>query len=350
MSTSYTSLLGLALPVTNENVNTWGDLVNNSVTSLLDTAIAGATTLSSDADVTLSTSTGTSNQARQAIILWTATGTATRTITAPATSKLYVVVNKTGGTQSIQFKANAQPGTAVTIAAGGKAFLVFNGTDFVSVSPTTFSNLIIDAGTTATAPLKFTSGTNLTTAAAGAFEYDGASYFQTIDTTSGRGITPVSQFILGVYNGGIYSAYPAIIATGGGYRLSLVSGALYEYEAEVYLTKSTSGTLTWSFNFTTTPGYMHAHYVGQPTSGIATVGSATTAGVVNATNTTINLPNTGTLSSGTDNHYKIKALISTASATTMYLQVTSNTGYINIYAGSYAKITRLPTTSVGTLT
>jgi hypothetical protein len=350
MSTSYTSLLGLALPVTNENVNTWGDLVNNSVTSLLDTAIAGTTTLSSDADVTLTTSTGTSNQARQAIILWTATGTATRTITAPATSKLYVVVNKTGGTQSIQFKASGSS-SSVTIAAGGKAFLVFNGTDFVSVSPVNFSNLILDAGTTATAPIKLTSGANLTTATAGAFEYDGASYFQTIDTTSGRGVVPVSQFILGTSNSGLSTVSPVIITSGsGGYRLSLVTGALYEYEAEVYLSKSTSGTLTWGFNFSTTPGYMHAHYVGQPTAGISSVGSATTAGIINSTGTTINLPNTGTLSSGTDNHYRIKALISTASATTMYLQVTSNTGSVNIYAGSYAKITRLPTTSVGTLT
>jgi len=346
MSTSYTSLLGLALPVTNENVNTWGDLVNNSVTSLLDTAIAGATTLSSDADVTLTTSTGTSNQARQAIILWTATGTATRTITAPATSKLYVVVNKTGGTQSIQFKANAQPGTPVTIAAGGKAFLVFNGTDFVSVSPTNFSNLIIDAGTTATAPLKFTSGTNLTTAAAGAFEFNGSSYFQTIDTTSGRGVVPISQFIyLSSDNNYISTSYPVFPSS----TLSLVSGALYEYEAEIYLYKITSsGTLTWSFNFYSTPGFLHGYYVGQPTSGLATVSSATTAGVVNSTGTTINLPNTGSLTSSTYNHYKIKAIMSISSATTISLYVTSNTGQVNIIAGSSAKITRLPTSSVGT--
>jgi hypothetical protein len=348
MTTSYTSLLNLALPVTNENVNTWGDLVNNSVTSLLDSAVAGTTTLSTDADVTLSVADGTADQARQAIILWTATGTATRTITAPATSKLYVVVNKTGGTQSIQFKASGQPGAAITIAAGGKAFLVFNGTDFVSVSPTTFSNLIIDAGTATTAPLKFTSGTNLTTAAAGAFEYNGSSFFQTIDTTSGRGVVPVSQFIyLSSDNNYIGSSYPVFPSS----TLSLVSGGLYEYEAEIYVYRIVgSGTLTWSFIFSSTPGFMHAHYIGQPTAGISSVGSATTAGVVNATGTTINLPNTGTLSSSTYNHYKIKALMSISSATTMNLQLQSNSNYVSVIAGSYAKITRLPTSSVGKLT
>jgi len=344
MATSYTSLLNLALPVTNENVNTWGDLVNNSVTSLLDTAIAGTTTLSSDADVTLTTATGTSDQARQAIILWTANGTVTRTITAPATSKLYVVINKTGSTQSIQFKASGSA-SSVTVAAGSKALLAFNGTDFVLVSPTTFSNLILDAGTTATAPIKFTSGTNLTTPVAGAVEYNGSNYFQTIDATSGRGVLPVSQFIyLSSNNNGISSLYPVFPSS----TLSLVSGALYEYEAEIYLYKPSSGTLTWAFSFSATPGFMHAHYVGHPTGGIGSVGSATTAGVVNSTGTTISLPNTGTLSSGTYNHYKIKALISVSSATTVRLQVTSNSNTVDMLSGSSAKITRLPTSSVGT--
>jgi hypothetical protein len=344
MSTSYTSLLGLALPVTNENVNTWGDLVNNSVTSLLDAAIAGATTLSSDADVTLTTSTGTSNQARQAIILWTANGTVTRTITAPATSKLYVVVNKTGSTQSIQFKASGSS-SPVTIAAGGKALLAFNGTDFVLISPTTFSNLILDAGTTATAPIKLAAGTNLTTAAAGAFEFNGSSYFQTIDTTSGRGVVPVSQFAYSSSGSVISSLAPVFSSQ----TLSLVSGALYEYEAEVYLYKSSSsGTLTWAFFFSNTPGFLHGHYVGHPTSGLATVGSATTAGVVNATGPTISLPTTGSLTALSYNHYRIKAIMSISSATTMTLELASNTGTVDVISGSYAKITRLPTSSVGT--
>ena len=45
MTTAATSLLGLALPVTGELSGTWGDTVNNSITSLLDTAVAGTTTL-----------------------------------------------------------------------------------------------------------------------------------------------------------------------------------------------------------------------------------------------------------------------------------------------------------------
>jgi hypothetical protein len=133
MATQYTSLLGLALPVTGELSGSWGNVVNDSITSLLDSAVSGTTTLSADADVTLTTTDGAANQARQAILLWTATGTVTRNITAPAHSKAYFVINKTGSTQSIVIRG-AGPTTGVTVRAGQQALVVWNGTDFVEVA------------------------------------------------------------------------------------------------------------------------------------------------------------------------------------------------------------------------
>jgi hypothetical protein len=132
MTTQATSLLGLALPITGELDGTWGDVVNDSITALLDSAVAGTTTLSVDADVTLSTTALAANEARQAIIVWTAGGTVTRSITAPASSKTYVVINNTSGTQSIVLRGEG-PTTGVTIFAGGKALVAWNGTDFVRV-------------------------------------------------------------------------------------------------------------------------------------------------------------------------------------------------------------------------
>lgn len=133
MPTAYTSLLGLALPAAGELDGTWGDTVNTAITALVDSAVAGTTTLSSDADVTLSTTQGASNQARQGIILWTANGTVTRNITAPAASRAYVVVNKTAGTQSIVFRG-VGPTTGVTVPAGRQALVVWDGADFVQVA------------------------------------------------------------------------------------------------------------------------------------------------------------------------------------------------------------------------
>jgi hypothetical protein len=131
MTTGNTTLLGLALPVEGELDGTWGDVVNDSITSLVDSAVAGTTTLSVDADVTLTTTALAANQARQAIILWTASnGATTRNITAPAQSKAYVVINS--GTGSIVIRG-AGPTTGITIAAGDRALVAWNGSDFVRV-------------------------------------------------------------------------------------------------------------------------------------------------------------------------------------------------------------------------
>jgi hypothetical protein len=135
---------------------------------LLDTAVAGTTTLSTDADVTLTTTTLAANQARQAIILWTAGGTATRTITAPAQSKFYIVINKTSSTQSIKI-VGAGPTTGVTVVAGSIAFVAWNGLDFVSLmnSPTitnstitNYTESVVAIGTVgASSTLSLTNGT-----------------------------------------------------------------------------------------------------------------------------------------------------------------------------------------------
>lgn len=127
-----TSLLGFVLPTTGSLDGTWGTTVNSQLIELLDSAIAGTTELSSDADVTLTSSPLVANQARQAIILWSASGSVTRSITAPAQSKSYVVINNTGGTQSITFKASGT--TGVTIPAGKAAVVVWDGADFVSAA------------------------------------------------------------------------------------------------------------------------------------------------------------------------------------------------------------------------
>jgi hypothetical protein len=129
---NYTPLLGLALPTTGDLVGIWGTTVNTALTSLLDTAIAGTTTLSTDADVTLTDTDGAINQARSAIINWTASGTVTRNITAPATSKAYIVFNNTGSTQSIVIRGTG-PTTGVTITAGDQAMVAWNGSDFEKV-------------------------------------------------------------------------------------------------------------------------------------------------------------------------------------------------------------------------
>jgi hypothetical protein len=145
MTTGNTTLLGLALPVEGELDGTWGDVVNDSITSLVDSAVAGTTTLSADADVTLTTTVLAANQARQAILRWTASnGATTRNITAPAQSKPYIVIN--AGTGSIVLRG-AGPTTGITIVSGERCLAAWSGSDFVKVATSTADGVTSVGGT-----------------------------------------------------------------------------------------------------------------------------------------------------------------------------------------------------------
>jgi hypothetical protein len=148
--TNFSPLLGLALPTTGDLTGEWGTTVNNAITGLLDSSIAGTTTLSANSDVTLSTTNGAANQARNAVILWTASnGATTRTITAPAQSKAYVVINAGTGSIIVKGSGTVSPYNGVTISSGTKALVAWNGTDFVNISSSVFSGVISVEGTAA---------------------------------------------------------------------------------------------------------------------------------------------------------------------------------------------------------
>ena len=136
-----TSLIGLTLPATGTLSGQWGDTVNNAISQIVDVAVAGTQTISTDADITLTVTEGTyastgltANSSQYAVILWTAGGTATRTITVPAQSKTYVVINKTSSTQSIIVQGVT--GTGVTVTAGTRAMVAWDGVNFVRVEGT----------------------------------------------------------------------------------------------------------------------------------------------------------------------------------------------------------------------
>jgi hypothetical protein len=133
-----TSLIGLSLPVQGTLSGQWGDTVNNAISQIVDVAVAGTQTISTDANITLTVTEGTyastgltANSSQYAVLLWTAGGTATRTITVPAQSKTYVVINKTSSTQSIIVQGVT--GTGVTVVAGSRAIVAWDGTNFVNV-------------------------------------------------------------------------------------------------------------------------------------------------------------------------------------------------------------------------
>ena len=143
MATSDTSLIGLALPATGELNGTWGDVVNSYLTGYVDAAVAGAQTISgTQTAVTLSITNGTAltqagaagttGSSQYQIINCTGNPAGTLTITAPASSKSYIVINATSTSQSVVIRG-AGPTTGVTVPSGQRSLVAWNGSDFVQI-------------------------------------------------------------------------------------------------------------------------------------------------------------------------------------------------------------------------
>ena len=130
MTTQYTPTLKLALPVTGELSGTWGDTVNDNITSMIEQAIAGLSTINTwTANAhTLTTANGTTSESRCAMLV-AATGggapTAAADIICPAAAKLYVLQNNTSFAVTLKTSA----GTGVAVAAGDTAFLFCDATN-----------------------------------------------------------------------------------------------------------------------------------------------------------------------------------------------------------------------------
>ena len=133
--------LGIELMATGENAGTWGtktntnlQIVEKAIAGYVEKSIAGGaqtTTLSiTDGDTTESTSV-----ARHAVIKLTGTITGNQIVTVPdSIEKVYIVVNGTSGSSTVQFKTAS--GTGVTFGASDKGtrLLFSDGTNIVDTA------------------------------------------------------------------------------------------------------------------------------------------------------------------------------------------------------------------------
>ena len=139
MATNYTSLLGFALPQTGTLSGQWGTVVNENITELVEDSIAAtATAAVTSGDWTLSTTgSGAANEARCAILIPTGTPGTTRNIIAPSQSKAYVVINQSDAAVVVKGSAT----TGVSIPAGSKGLVSWDGSDFVLIGAGSINDL-----------------------------------------------------------------------------------------------------------------------------------------------------------------------------------------------------------------
>jgi len=125
MASTFTTRIRLVKQGDGDNPNSWGTVLNNGVTSLVDDAIAGYTTveLGANATVTLSAVDGGSDIPRNAFIETNGTvGGAHTTISMiiPNVTKGYVINNQTTYTTTTNVvKIKTAPGAGYVIPQGG---------------------------------------------------------------------------------------------------------------------------------------------------------------------------------------------------------------------------------------
>ena len=152
---AYTPSLRLTLPVTGTDDGTWGDTVNNGITSLTDSSIAGtATVIQGDvANYTLTSNSGATDEARNMFLNITGALTAARNVICPTASKLYFIKNSTTGGFAVTLKTSG--GSGISVPAGSITALYCDGTNVVDAI--TYANIpVINATTVDTTNLEVT--------------------------------------------------------------------------------------------------------------------------------------------------------------------------------------------------
>jgi len=145
MAATYTSKIRLTQQGDGDNPNSWGAVLNNGVTSLVDDAIAAYTTIEigANATVTLSAVDGGYDVARSAFLEVKGTvGGAHTTIslvipggTSPRKSKGYVINNLTTYTTTTNIvKIKTAAGTGYTIPSGAVTQVINDGTSVWSIN------------------------------------------------------------------------------------------------------------------------------------------------------------------------------------------------------------------------
>lgn len=140
MTITPTALLSLPIITTGTESGTWGDVVDNGLTSYLDIAIAGGLAITiTTADVTLANTAGTSSvtnigstTAQYAVLNVSGAMTAARSLILPSSSRTYVINNACTGGFLLTVKGSAT--TGVTLQNGEKAYVAWNGTDYVKIA------------------------------------------------------------------------------------------------------------------------------------------------------------------------------------------------------------------------
>jgi len=149
MASSYSPSLKLELIGNGDQSGTWGETTNRNLGTLLEQAITGVTSITmANADYTLTSYNGVTDEARNAVLVVGGTNSASRQIIIPLVEKLYVITNNTSGGYNITI--GGATGTTVTIPNGITAQVYCDGTNTYSAQTGSAGNFTVNGTLTAT--------------------------------------------------------------------------------------------------------------------------------------------------------------------------------------------------------
>jgi hypothetical protein len=155
MASTYSSSLKFTLIGDGEQAGTWGSTTNNNL-SLVEQAVTGVDgiDLTGLTTYTLTTFNGTTDESRNAVLLFTGTPASTVTITTPLQNKFYIIRNLTGQTITISASGGS---VSLSIPSGVTAQVYCDatnqsgtGTGFYSAQTGSASNFTVNGNLSVT--------------------------------------------------------------------------------------------------------------------------------------------------------------------------------------------------------
>lgn len=252
---------------------------------------------------------------------------------------------------SVAISGNASGAGVFTIAAPNSASsytLTLPTQTGTLVSGTTTAGVVVPVGTATLAPILLTSGTNLTSATAGAIEYDGKVVYGTPIGTQ-RGIVPTQQYYR--LDSAVVGANVNTVQSLFGVGVTLSASTVYEFEMLVALSKSAGGTnhtVGFGFGGTATINNIFYNAIAVGTASSAANGTVYGSYVATASNTNTNATTTATAIFW---GFTIKGTVSINAGGTFIPQYTLSAapgGAYSTQIGSYIRINPLSASGAAT--
>jgi len=231
MASTYSTSLKLELIGNGDQSGVWGTTTNTNLGTLIEQAITGVQPIvMADANYTLTSFNGVSDEARNAVLLVTGTNTATRDVIAPLVEKLYTVVNNTTGGFPIIIRGSS--GANVSVPNGATIPVYCTGADFFSAEVNASTgNVTINGNAVVRGTLQTNQSANIGKSITGTYSQSGTAV--TV-TSSAHGL---------IVGNSIFTDPTTGTGVPGTYTVATVTGPnTFTYTAGTSLT--TSGNIT----------------------------------------------------------------------------------------------------------